>query len=82
MRSDAGNNQAYIKLKLDGLCPRADGQILLLLRNSRHNDKTWGLPGGNIEAGDSNLLATATREAAEELGTLPTFEVLTEILTK
>ena len=30
----------------------ATSEVLLLLRNSRHNDKTWGLPGGNAEHGD------------------------------
>ena len=28
------------------------GAILLLLRNSIHNNLTWGLPGGNVEEAD------------------------------
>eukprot|EP00240_Pyramimonas_obovata_P011877 CAMPEP_0118944262 /NCGR_PEP_ID=MMETSP1169-20130426/39978_1 /TAXON_ID=36882 /ORGANISM="Pyramimonas obovata, Strain CCMP722" /LENGTH=114 /DNA_ID=CAMNT_0006889715 /DNA_START=212 /DNA_END=556 /DNA_ORIENTATION=+ len=32
---------------------------------------TWGLPGGNVEDGDSSLFETAKREATEELGPLP-----------
>ncbi|KAI8474457.1 MAG: hypothetical protein J3K34DRAFT_132112 [Monoraphidium minutum] len=44
------------------------GNVLLLQRAGKHNAGTWGLPGGNAEAGDANLLATARREAAEELG--------------
>lgn len=31
------------------------GEVLLLLRNSRHNDNTWGLPGGNVEPGEQLL---------------------------
>lgn len=61
---------------------RSGDQVLLLLRNSKHNDKTWGLPGGNAEPHDATPLATATREATEELGSLPEYRVLTDILTK
>ena len=61
---------------------RSDQKVLLLLRNSKHNDSTWGLPGGNAEAGDANLLQTATREAVEEMGALPGFEVIAEIATR
>jgi ADP-ribose pyrophosphatase YjhB (NUDIX family) len=40
----------------------------VLLRNSDHNKNTWGLPGGNAEEGDGgDLLATAEREAREEM---------------
>ncbi len=53
-----------------------------MLRNSKHNDRTWGLPGGNADPHDASLRATATREATEEMGSLPEYEVLTEILTK
>lgn len=51
-------------------------------RNSKNNDKTWGLPGGNAETSDDGLLGTATREAWEELGNVPPFEVKAQILTK
>eukprot|EP00976_Prorocentrum_cordatum_P117835 1196370-Prorocentrum_minimum.AAC.5 len=54
-----------------GLLFSSGDEILLLLRNSKHNDKTWGLPGGNVEDGDSSLFETAKREATEELGPLP-----------
>lgn len=50
--------------------------MLLLLRAGRHNSNTWGLPGGNAEDGDADLLATARREATEEMGPLPAFSVL------
>ena len=42
-----------------------------MLRSSKHNDKTWGLPGGNADVGDASLLETAKREAIEEMGMLP-----------
>jgi 8-oxo-dGTP pyrophosphatase MutT (NUDIX family) len=42
--------------------------VLLLLRAGRHNTGKWGLPGGNVEPGEADLLVTAKREAAEELG--------------
>jgi len=57
--------------------------VLLLQRNSKHNHGTWGLPGGNADATDADLLHTATREAREEMGpNLPPFEVVGQVLTK
>jgi ADP-ribose pyrophosphatase YjhB (NUDIX family) len=56
--------------------------VLLLKRSSKHNDKTWGLPGGNAEAADQGLLATAQREAEEELGEVPAYVTRGQILTK
>lgn len=56
--------------------------MLLLRRTSKHNFGTWGLPGGNVDAGDADLLATALREAKEEMGPgVPPFEVLAQVLT-
>ena len=61
----------------------SSGHVLLLLRNSKHNDKTWGLPGGNSENDDETLLQTAVREAGEEMGPLPAgYEVKREVLTR
>ena len=58
------------------------GEVLLLRRAGRHNYGTWGLPGGNADAGDADLLATARREAEEEMGPgLPPFEVVAQVLT-
>ena len=57
------------------------GDTLLLKRSSSHNDRKWGLPGGNVEEGDGSLIETARREATEEMGPLPPFEVKGEILT-
>ena len=43
------------------------GECLLLLRRSRHNDNTWGLPGGNAEPGDgARARAEAARGAVRE----------------
>lgn len=57
--------------------------MLLLQRTSKNNHGTFGLPGGNADAGDADLLATATREAAEEMGEgLPPFTVAASVLTK
>ena len=55
--------------------------MLLLLRNSKHNDKTWGLPGGNSDKGE-RILDTAKREATEEMGSMPSCDVLGQILTR
>ena len=63
------------------LC-RHNDKVLLLLRNSRNNNNTWGLPGGNYDQGDADLMHTATREGNEEMGALPEFEVLSEIKTR
>ena len=48
---------------------------VLLARRAEHPDDPWsghvGLPGGRWEADDESLLATALREAREELGVDP-----------
>ena len=65
-----------------GLLLSCNNELLLLLRNSRHNNRTWGLPGGNCDAEDASLQACAVREALEELGTLPPLHLVREFLTK
>ena len=62
-------------------CCRSGTDVLLLLRNSKHNDKTWGLPGGNSDKGE-RILDTAKREATEEMGAMPSCNVLGQILTR
>ena len=65
------------------VCCSCDGEILLLQRTSKHNYGTWGLPGGNADAGDADLKHTATREAQEEMGAdLPAFTIVAQVLTK
>jgi 8-oxo-dGTP pyrophosphatase MutT (NUDIX family) len=55
------------------------GDMLVLLRTSMNNHNTWGLPGGNLELQDQNLLTTAVREAGEEIGTLPDYKVVGQV---
>lgn len=59
------------------LC-RCQGDVLLLRRSSTSgNANTLGLPGGNADPEDADLMATAVREAQEEMGApLPPFTVL------
>lgn len=59
-----------------------EGEVLLLLRSGKHNANTWGLPGGNADTTDANLLGTAMREAEEEMGTLPECKILDTVLTR
>lgn len=59
------------------------GEVLLLQRTSKNNFGTWGLPGGNADDTDADLLEVATREAKEEMGEqLPRFQVVESVLTK
>ena len=62
-------------------CCRSGTDVLLLLRSSKHNDKTWGLPGGNADKGE-RILDTAKREATEEMGSMPSCNVSGQILTR
>ena len=61
---------------------RSNRSVLLLQRRSKHNDKKWGLPGGNAEDADASLLETAKREAAEEMGDVPDFTVTGVVETR
>lgn len=65
-----------------GLLVVSDGEILLLLRGpDSGNPNTWGLPGGNQEKGETPI-ATALREATEELGqVIPNYSIKAEIST-
>ncbi len=55
------------------LFPTADGLYFPLIERTSHNPNDRhrgqiGLPGGKREAGDADLVATALREAEEEIG--------------
>lgn len=45
-------------------------RYLYLMRNDERHPRTWGLPGGKVDAGE-NLLAAIARESQEELGFMP-----------
>jgi hypothetical protein len=47
-----------------------EGEVLLLLRNSKHNDKTWGLPGGNCDPGETPLQVRVASYAIHTAGTV------------
>lgn len=65
----AGDRRAAVALVLRQ--SQASPELLLLRRAEREGDR-WsgqiGLPGGHAEPGDADLLATAMREALEEVG--------------
>ena len=65
-----------------GLLLLSGGDVLLLRRAPQcGNPGTLGLPGGNADPGDGPLLATAVREATEECGAPPEFEVAAKVFT-
>lgn len=61
----------------------ASGKLLLLERSdsAKKNPRTWGLPGGQRDAGESAYRA-ALRESREELGDVPIHGVLGEIIVR
>eukprot|EP00798_Chlamydomonas_sp_ICE-L_P029087 gene29087-32298_t len=60
----------------------SDACVLLVLRSSKQYDDTLGVPGGNVDEGES-LSEASLRETVEELGCLPdTYNVQGSILTK
>ena len=73
---------AFVEKSGAGLLLVSGGDVLLLLRNSRHNNSTWGLPGGNRDPEDATLEATALRETEEEVGPLPPLTVARQCLTQ
>ena len=68
--------------KTAGYCCRSADKVLLLEKKSKHSDQKWELPGGKFKPVDWTLLDTASREAREELGGVPQYELLTEIKTR
>lgn len=60
---------------LVGLVPRPEGWQVLLTRRTdalRHHAGQVSFPGGRTEPGDVDAVATAVREAGEEVGLAPT----------
>jgi 8-oxo-dGTP pyrophosphatase MutT (NUDIX family) len=55
------------------LAINSEGLVLMVSRKDDHN--AWGLPGGKWEPADTNLIATAIREAWEETGIRVTYAI-------
>jgi 8-oxo-dGTP pyrophosphatase MutT (NUDIX family) len=72
-REDAGGGPLIWAAVAVLLAPDPDG--LLLIRRAERRDDPWSghmaLPGGRRGAGDDDLVATAIRETAEEVGFAP-----------
>ena len=55
---------------------------MLMRKVGKHGAGKWGLPGGSADSKDRDDLATAEREAKEEVGGIPSHEVKGQILIK
>ena len=64
LRTLAGDERVLISIGAHGLVRDADGRILLIQRS---DDRTWALPGGTMELGET-LRECAIREVREEAG--------------
>ncbi|MDY3042133.1 NUDIX domain-containing protein, partial [Streptococcus pluranimalium] len=63
IRSKVGHDKVIINFA-GGILANQDGKVLLQLRGDK---KTWAIPGGAMELGESSL-DTAVREFYEETG--------------
>lgn len=64
LRTLAGDERVLISVGAHGLVRDPDGRILLIRRS---DDRTWALPGGTMELGET-LRECAIREVREEAG--------------
>ena len=57
---------------------------MLLLRKTggKHGPGKWQMPGGSSDSKDADALATAEREALDEVGGVPSHEVVGQIVLK
>ncbi|MFH0804798.1 MAG: NUDIX domain-containing protein [Patescibacteria group bacterium] len=62
----SSNNPPHPRVGV-GVIVLKDGKVLLGLRKGKHEDGTWGLPGGSLEYNEE-LEACAARETREESG--------------
>jgi len=63
-----------------GLLLLCEGRVFLTLRSSEVNEPgTWGIPGGTLHPGDTALTG-AVRESEEELGALPEFQRISDVI--
>jgi isoleucyl-tRNA synthetase len=45
-----------------------EGEVLMLLRGEEGREKTWGVVGGKLDTGETDIVETAKREILEEIG--------------
>ena len=63
--------------------PQFDRQILLILRSPDVEEPdTWGISGGALSVGESDLFSSALRETLEEIGSVPPFRKIGQYVWK
>lgn len=77
IRSKVGHDKVIINFA-GGILANQDGKVLLQLRGDK---KTWAIPGGAMELGESSL-DTAVREFYEETGIEVQVKRLLNVYTK
>ena len=88
-----GRWQVHLRLHCPGQAPREqspclvlcrDGGKVLLLRKAggKHGPGKWQMPGGSSDSKDADALATAEREAEDEVGGVPSHAVIGQIVLR